>query len=138
MRYEVKAVVRDSPERVYAWWTDYGPVGHKETVSHGFGSATREIVEREGDVVVLRESLLGARVLEHRVELHPSRRAFRETSDLFEAWWSFERCPEGTCVRREVEVKGGAEKMTPRALARWFAQKDLDHHVRQYERANRP
>ncbi|HVM45992.1 MAG TPA: hypothetical protein VM582_08670 [Candidatus Thermoplasmatota archaeon] len=135
VRYEVSVVVRDAPERVWAWWTDYGPVGHAETVGHGIGKARREVLARDGERIVLRESAMGMPFLHHEVELHPERRAFRETSELYDAWWSFEAHPEGTLVRREVEVHPrGAARFTPRALARWAAQKDLEHHAKAYER----
>ena len=135
MRYEVSAVVRDAPESVWAWWTDYGEVGHSEIVGHGFGRARREVVAKEGDRITLRESAMGMPVLRHEVELHPARRAFRETSELFDAWWSFEAHPDGTLVRREVEVHPrGAGKLAPRGVARWLAQKDLEHHARAYEK----
>ena len=136
MRYEVSAIVHDSPERVWAWWTDYGPAGHKEQVDHGLAWSDRTVVARDGDTLELRESVLGVTVLRHRVELHPSRRAFRETSDAFEAWWTYQRCPDGTRVRREVQVTGRAAKLAPRGLTVWTAQKDLDHHVDEYERSH--
>lgn len=136
MRYHVTALIRDSPERVWAWWTDYGPVGHRERITHGFAWSDRTIVARDGDTVEMRESVLGVTVLRHRVELHPSQRAFKETSEAFTAWWSFERVPDGTLVRREVEVVGKAAKLAPRGLTIWTAQKDLDHHAREYARSH--
>lgn len=135
MRHEVSATIRDAPERVWAWWTDYGPVGHEETVRHGIGTSRRRVVSKEGDVVVLRESFLGATLLEHRIELHPARRAFRETSRRFDAWWSFEPAPEGTLVRRDIEIRA---RFAPLGLARWAARRDLEYHAREYERGQRP
>lgn len=136
MRYQVRAIVRDSPERVWAWWTDYGAGGHRERISHGFGWSDRTIVSRDADTIEMRESVLGVTVLRHRVELHRSQRAFKETCDAFTAWWSFERVPEGTLVRREVDVLGRAAKLTPQGLTVWAAQRDLDHHAREYERSH--
>lgn len=136
MRFVVSTLVRDAPERLYAWWTDYGPVGRKETVGHGLGWSRREVVARDGDTVVLKESTLGVPLLTHRIELHPARLAFRESADLFEAWWSFEPAPEGTTVRREIEVSSRAGAMAPRGLLRWGNQRDLDHHAKEYEKGH--
>lgn len=136
MRYEVSAIVRDSPERVWIWWTDYGDAGDKYRVWHGFAWSDREIVAREGNIIDMRESIFGVPVLRHRVELHPARRALRETSDAFEAWWSFEAHPDGTRVRRMVEVGGKAARLAPRGLTVWSARKDIHHHAREYEKSN--
>lgn len=136
MRFVVSTLVRDAPAKVYAWWTDYGPVGHKETVGHGLGWSQREVVSRTGDVVVLQERALGLPLLTHRIELHPARLAFRESADLFEAWWTFEPAPEGTTVRREVEVRGRAGRFAPEAVAKWGNQRDLEHHAKEYERSH--
>jgi hypothetical protein len=135
MRVEVSALVKDAPERVFAWWTDYGAVGHEETVDHGMGRSRRRVVGREGDVVTLEERVLGLKVATHTVELHPARLAFRERAEAFEAWWSFEPAPEGTRVRREVEVKGPG-RFAPVAIVRAFNQRDVEHHAREYDRSH--
>jgi len=131
VRYEVASIVRASPASVWGWWTDHGPPGTRERISHGFGSSMRTVVSREGDVLVLRETVAGVPVLTHRVELHAAQRAFKEEARAFTAWWRFEDAPEGTRVRREVETRAWA----PRWLVRWAAQRDLDHHARECERA---
>lgn len=123
-------MVRRPVEDVWAWWTDYGAVGSEERITHGLGiPSRRRVVSREGEIVVLRESVLGISTLEHRIELHPAQRAFREEAKAFTAWWRFERSPEGTRVRREVETRGWA----PRGPAVWAARRDLEHHARQCE-----
>lgn len=137
MRFVVSAHVRDAPGRVYAWWTDYGPAGHRETVSHGLGWTQREVVARDGDRVVLKERALGVPLMTHRLELHPARLALRESADAFDAWWTFEPAADGTTVRREVEVRSRAGGMVPQGLLRWGTQRDLDHHAREYERERR-
>lgn len=136
MRFEVSTYVRGTPEEVYAWWTDYGPAGHQETVGHGLGMTRRTVVSRQGDVIELKEAVLGVPVLKHRVELHPARLAFRETADMYESWWSFERSGEGTRVRREVEVKHRVGKLAPGGLTAWANKRDLDHHAKEYERSH--
>lgn len=136
MRFVVSALVHDAPERVFAWWTDYGPTGHRETVSHGLGWSRREVVARDGDLVVLKERALGVPLMTHRLELHPARLAFRERADAFEAWWTFEPAAEDTTVRREVEVRSRAGRRAPAGLVRALIQRDLDHHAKAYERSH--
>lgn len=135
MRYEVSAVVPGRPEDVFAWWTDYGAVGSRERIGHGVGWSDRTIESREGDRVVMRESILGVTVMRHAVDLHRDRLALKETADAFTAWWSFEAVPGGgTRIRRQVEVHGRGAKLAPRGLTVWSAQKDLDHHARDWTR----
>ena len=139
MRYEVSAVVPGRPEDVYAWWTDYGPVGSEQRVTHGIGWSDRTVESRDGDRIVLRESVLGITVLRHTVELHPAQLALKESADAFVSWWSFEAVPSGgTRIRRQVEVLGRGARLAPRSLTAWSAQKDLDHHAGEWRKARPP
>lgn len=132
MRFEVEAIVRRPPEAVWSWWTDYGPVGHAETLWHGQGWSRRKVIAREGDRITMRESVLGVPIVTHTVELDAARRRFRERSKSFESFWAFEPHPDGTRVRRDFEMK--SRPAPPEAIARALTQRDLDTHARQCER----
>lgn len=138
MRFEIEAIIRARPGDVFAWWTDYGEAGHVERVGHGLGWSRREVLRRREDEVVLRETLPVLRVplVEHRVRIERDRRRLHESSeDAFDAYWTFEEHPDGTRVRREVEVAPRLARFTTAKLTRVLMQRDLDHHARECERA---
>lgn len=142
MRFEVTADVDAPVEQVWRWWTDYGGAGHEEMVRHGFGARNRrKVVEARDDRVVLDESIPmpfvgGLHVSRHEVLLDREARRIREVAvdgPPFEATWTFEtNATGGTRIRREVVAKNGPGKLTPVAVAKPIAQRDLDHHVREF------
>lgn len=144
MRFEVTAEVDAPVEQVWTWWTDYGTVGQEEMLAHGFGAkGRRRVVEAGPRRVVLDESMPlpfvgGVQLVRHEVLLDPDAKTFREVAiegPPFESRWAFETTATGrTRIRREVVMENGPGKLLPPALAKPFAQRDLDHHVKEFQR----
>lgn len=147
MRFEVSDETAAPVEEVWAWWTDYGPTGSSSRVTHGFGVAgVRRVLEAGATRVVLAESVPlpvigGVEVVRHEVLIDPDARTLRERSmegAPFEAVWTFESTGQGgTRVTREVVAEEGPGKYAPAMLVKPFAQRDLSHHVREFERDRR-
>lgn len=143
MRFEVSAETAAPLAEVWAWWTDYGKSGEESAVSHGFGTrGVRRVLEAGATRVVLAESVPlpfvgGIEVVRHEVRIDEDARKLHERTvegAPFEAVWSFETTGQGgTRIRREVNVEEGPGRFLPAAMARPFAQRDLDHHVREFE-----
>lgn len=142
MLLETTAYVADTPDNVWAWWTDYGRPGTRSRVQHGLGATERLVLLAEGDRVVLEESLRlplpgRTRRVRHELRLFPDERRILESDAEhgFESTWRFEPDGDGTRIRRSVKFRGrfahwGAPVFAP--VARAFVQRDLDAHARQF------
>lgn len=147
MRFEVSAETDAPLEEVWRWWIDYGHVGDEHRVHHGLGMpGKRRVLEAEGSRVVLAESLplpfVGGLELSRReVRIdHDEHRLHERTLEgaPFEAIWRFESTAvNGTRVHREVVAEHGPGKFAPAAVARPLVQRDLEHHVREFEKERR-
>lgn len=141
---EASTWVPAPPDRVWAWWTDYGTAGTTSRVRHGLGSSERRVLLAEGDRVVLEESMplpFGGRAgaVRHELRFFPSERRILEcaTDHAFESTWRFSPDGEGTRVSRAVKVRGrvahwGAPVLAP--IARAFVARDLEAHAREAQR----
>jgi hypothetical protein len=144
MRFEVTAETDAPVEEVWRWWTDYGSPGETAMVGHGFGAkGRRRVVEARDGHVVLDESIPlpfvgGLQVVRHELNIDHDARRIRETAVEgmpYESVWSFETTATGgTRVRREFTAERGPAKLTPAAMARPFAERDLKHHLKEFER----
>lgn len=146
MRIEASGVTQAPVDEVWQWWTDYGQEGASTPVSHGVGTANRRVVERDGNRLVLVEEWTlplrqRARLLRHEITLHEDEHRIDERAAKpvpYEARWYFEPVDNGqaTRVRRVMESNASAAEAFGRVakpLMRSLAQRDLTHHLHEFE-----